>query len=147
MEFFPEIPVVVDAIQRDRLPTMANILLIDDDTMLTEMLTEHLDRAGHCTTTAATLNDGIEQARNGSFDIVFLDVQLPDGDGLQAFPRFSEAPSKPEIIIMTGAVLPPEDSEACNEYHFPILEKPFLAEQVLAVVRERLQRSSTATSA
>jgi len=138
--FLPGKSVVADAIQKDGIySTMANILLIDDDTMLTEMLTEHLDRAGHCTTTAATLHDGIEQAQNGFFDIIFLDVQLPDGDGLQAFPRFSEAPSKPEIIIMTGAGDPNGAKKAIQSGAWSYLEKPDVLRNLLLPLTWALQ--------
>ena len=38
----------------------------------------------------------------GSFDVVFLDVNLPDGSGLDVLPSIREAPSSPEVIILTG---------------------------------------------
>jgi len=82
---------------------MAAILIVDDDTMLAEMLTSYLQRAGHRADSAATLAVGIEMAAGGHYEVIFLDVQMPDGNGLAALRRFAEVASRPEIIIMTGS--------------------------------------------
>jgi len=46
---------------------------------------------------------------------------------------------------MTGAQLTPEEEAICQEYDFPILRKPFLANDVLNLIRARLFRSSAAS--
>jgi len=46
--------------------------------------------------------EGLEKALLGSFEVVFLDVMLPDGNGLEALPRIRQTPAEPEVIIMTG---------------------------------------------
>jgi len=81
---------------------MAHILIIDDDKVLCSMLFEQVKRAGHSAVMAYTLNDGLAKARLESFDIVLLDVQLPDGNGLEGLPTFKSTPAEPEVIIITG---------------------------------------------
>jgi len=81
---------------------MAKIFVVDDDEMLLEMLCDQLERSGHQAQCATTLTAGIEQVVAGDYDVVFLDVQLPDGNGLKYLPRFKKAPSAPEVIIITG---------------------------------------------
>ena len=51
---------------------------------------------------AQTLSDGRQKLQGGDFDVVFLDVRLPDGDGIEALPAIKRAPSRPEVIILTG---------------------------------------------
>lgn len=81
---------------------MPKILVIDDDQTLSTMLVDQLTRTGHAADSANTLNDGIRQVSREEYDVVLLDVQLPDGNGLEYLPRFKNAPSTPEVIIITG---------------------------------------------
>ncbi len=118
---------------------MTNILIVDDDVVLAEMLTGYLEREGHRVAMAATLADGIDQARNDIFDIVFLDVQLPDGNGLEAFPHFSEVMSKPEIIIMTGSGDPDGAKKAIQSGAWSYLEKPHVLRNLLLPLTRALQ--------
>jgi len=81
---------------------MATILIIDDDRLICETISNLVTRLGHQASSAFSLQDGVAAAFSGSFDLVFLDVRLPDGSGLEALPRIQAAPSLPEVIIMTG---------------------------------------------
>ncbi len=118
---------------------MANILIVDDDTMLTEMLTIHLERAGHRAEIADTLKLGMEQARNGFFELIFLDVQLPDGNGLDALPQFFKVTSNPEIIIMTGSGDPDGAKKAIQFGAWSYLEKPHVLRDLLLPLTRALQ--------
>jgi two-component system NtrC family response regulator len=81
---------------------MAQILIIDDDKDMSFTLREMVEHMNHTATVAYTLKDGLEKASADIFDIVFLDVQLPDGNGLAAIPRLQQAAVSPEIIIVTA---------------------------------------------
>ena len=118
---------------------MADILIVDDDSMLAEMLTERLARKGHRAESAADLADGIRKARDGFFDVIFLDVQLPDGNGLEQIGRFSEVTSAPEIIIMTGQGDPNEARKAIQCGAWSYLEKPNVGRDLLLPLTRALQ--------
>ncbi len=81
---------------------MAKILIIDDDEMVSEALAALITGLGHRTEYSLMLRDGLKKLDADSYDIVFLDVNLPDGDGLQSLPQIRETPSRPEVIIITG---------------------------------------------
>jgi two-component system, NtrC family, response regulator len=81
---------------------MANILIIDDDVEICNVLTMAIERMNHAVRSAATLQEGLSENRTKHFDVVFLDVDLPDGNGLEALPRIKESASSPEVIIITG---------------------------------------------
>ena len=57
---------------------------------------------GHEAICAYTIREGLEMASTEPFDVVFLDVQLPDGNGLDIVSKLEKLPSAPEIIIITG---------------------------------------------
>lgn len=81
---------------------MARILIVDDDSILCSMLVEQLQRKGYETGYANTLKQGLALARKVDWDVVLLDVQMPDGNGLEFLPDFTDTPFHPEVIIITG---------------------------------------------
>ena len=48
------------------------------------------------------LKEGINKISSESYDLVILDVRLPDGNGLEAIPEIKASFSSPEVIIITG---------------------------------------------
>jgi two-component system NtrC family response regulator len=81
---------------------MADILIIDDDQLICTTLSNVVKSRGHTSACAFTLKEGLEIAAARSFDVVFLDVRLPDGSGLDILQSLREMPSCPEVIIITG---------------------------------------------
>jgi len=81
---------------------MARILLIDDDQLMCQSLSLVAQRMGHEAICAYTIKGGLDKATTEPFDVVFLDVRLPDGNGLDIVPQLKKLPSAPEIIIITG---------------------------------------------
>ena len=51
---------------------------------------------------AATLKEGLEKVKSGAVDVVFLDVRMPDGNGLEVLPEIQASSGEPEVIISTG---------------------------------------------
>lgn len=82
---------------------MAEILIIDDDKAMCRALARVVERTEHTSRSVFTLQEGLAEAASHDYDAVFLDVRLPDGNGLDMLPRILEAPSSPEVIIITGA--------------------------------------------
>jgi two-component system NtrC family response regulator len=81
---------------------MANILIIDDDRMIRNALVIQLTQLKHTVMVAESLADGLDMLPLAPFDIIFLDVHLPDGNGLEAMPAMRQTGSGPEVIIITG---------------------------------------------
>ena len=82
---------------------MARILVIDDDAFFREFLSRLLAAEGHAITRAGTLDAAARAAGEADFDLIFLDVRLPDGSGLDLLPRLRALPGEPEVVIITGA--------------------------------------------
>ncbi|MDA8124618.1 MAG: sigma-54 dependent transcriptional regulator [Deltaproteobacteria bacterium] len=81
---------------------MAKILIIDDNRFNSEALRDIVVSMGHEVICASTAAEGLRTALAHPFEIVFLDVQLPDGDGLTLLPQLRATPFASEIIIITG---------------------------------------------
>jgi len=81
---------------------MSTILVIDDDMQVCETLKSLIARMRLTCESVQTIAEGLKRLEEKPFDVVFLDVQLPDGNGLDALPAIKQTPSEPEVIILTG---------------------------------------------
>lgn len=82
---------------------MARVLIIDDDPGFCQMFCLMAEQLGHEVASAQRLRDGLEKVQREFIDVVFLDVQMPDGNGLvDGLPLIRGAASHPEVIIITG---------------------------------------------
>lgn len=119
--------------------------MIDDDVRLASMLGEYLTQRGLSVEHHATASAGFTAARRSTFDVVLLDVMLPDGDGFALCQRLRTFSSVP--IVMLTARGDDEDrivglELGADDY----LPKPFNPRELLARIRavlRRLQRSNS----
>ena len=81
---------------------VAGILIIDDDPEFGQVLAEVVKSLGHTPSWAINLAQGVEMASRVKPEVVFLDVFLPDGNGLDAVAPLKDTPSRPEVIVVTG---------------------------------------------
>jgi len=116
---------------------MARILIIDDDPQVCETLQSLNFRLGHECLAAHTLKDGLEQLGRMEFDLVFLDVRLPDGNGLQALGQIRNQTSPPDVIVLTGQGDPEGAELAIQGGVWDYLVKPSPIKQI----KETLNRA------
>ena len=102
---------------------MGRVLIIDDDEMMCKAMSTLIKREGHDACYSATLQSGLEIAATEAFDIVFLDVLMPDGNGLELVSKIRETSSTPEVIIMTAAGDPDSAEIAIKSGAWDYLEK------------------------
>ena len=81
---------------------MPKVLIIDDDEQICKFLTQVFSKTGGQTLFKHTLKEGLATIFSDNIDIVFLDVNLPDGNGLEAIEIIKQRSDAPEIIIITG---------------------------------------------
>lgn len=81
---------------------MSNILVIDDDLEACETMVSLITRLSYNADKAHTLGAGLTLAQSTKYDLIFLDVYLPDGNGLDILPEIMSIPNPPEVIILTG---------------------------------------------
>ncbi len=103
---------------------MNTILIIDDDSLFNKMLGSVIKRQGHVVLQARSLQEGRRFAESNDLDVLFLDVRLPDGNGLAALPTFKAGRGRPEVIIVTGEGDPDGAELAIANGAWDYLEKP-----------------------
>ena len=94
--------------------------------MLCKMLGDQLRKDGHIPIISNTLSDGLELIKHRPIDLVLLDVQLPDGNGLEYLPQFTGAASAPEVIIITGHGEADGAEKAIMSGAWSYIEKPYV---------------------
>lgn len=118
---------------------MAKILIIDDDPLIRELLINYLDDIGHKPMAAETLIQGLEMVSSGSFDLVFLDVNLPDGNGLEVLPLIKAAASEPEVIIITADGNTQSAKMALDYNAWDYILKPFSNHEIKLNIKRSLE--------
>jgi len=81
---------------------MVKILIIDDDEQICLLLSKIAKRLGHQSCFVHTVEDALKACNIENWDLILLDLELPDGNGLSILPDLLNAPSSPEVIIITG---------------------------------------------
>ncbi len=129
---------------------MANVLIIDDDKLICDWIANVVTRLGHQAVSTHLLREGLRKVQSASFDVVFLDVQMPDGSGLESMSKIKAARSSPEIIVITGLGHPDEAELAIQSGAWDYLEKPASFEAIklplLRALEYRAERRSGATT-
>ncbi len=126
---------------------MGHILIVDDDELIGHLLGRMVQDMGHTSQWVQTLGGAREAAAAGTFDIVLLDVHLPDGNGLDLLPRLMASASAPETIIITAAGDPRGAELAIGSGAWDYIGKPVnLAELRLSVARAVAFRESKLAS-
>ena len=118
---------------------MANVLIVDDEKMVCDAVVVVGKSMGHEVACASTLEEGLKKAGSVMFDVVFLDIHLPDGDGLKALPKIGEMPSGPEVIIITGKGDPEGAELAIKNGAWDYIEKPLSVDGITLPILRALQ--------
>ncbi len=118
---------------------MAEILIIDDDKALAKMLVERIAATGEQAEMANTLSEGLHKITETDYDVIFLDVKLPDGNGLEYLPLFKEAQSMPEVIIITGQGEADGAEKAIVSGAWSYIEKPYVFRELPLHLTRALQ--------
>ena len=122
---------------------MAKILVVDDEQVLVKGIKFNLEHEGYQVEVGYDGEQAVELAREGSFDLIILDLMMPKIDGLQACMRIREFSNVP-IIMLTARS---EDTAKIIGFEYgadDYITKPFNILEVKARIRALLRRSGAA---
>ncbi len=115
-----------------------NILIIDDDLSICEILTKVLKAAGYGTAYAVTGTEGLKSFQEGHFDLVLLDLSLPDTDGFEVAKQLLEENAQTPIILLSAYGTIEKAVQATKIGVYDFLEKPLDRDRLLVTVRNAL---------
>jgi CheY-like chemotaxis protein len=109
---------------------MPRILLVEDNEMNRDMLSRRLQRKGYEVSIALDGRQGVEMARSGGYDLVLMDMSLPEIDGWEATRQLRAAPETRAVPIigLTAHAMAGDREQAlaagCNDYDTKPVELP-----------------------
>lgn len=125
---------------------VASVLIIEDDQRIRQSLARRLADRGHDVETVARAMIGVERAVSGGFDVVVLDLGLPDVDGSEAL-RMIRSVSDVPVVIATARDDEVEIVKLFDAGADDYVVKPFSAEHLEARLRAVLRRSGSSEPA
>ena len=128
-----------------RPPTrLGTVLVVDDNDALLIWAERVLGAEGCEVITASSCEEARELTADRIPDAAILDHILPDGDGASLGVELQRRHPYTQVIVMSGMSLPEEAQIVCERYEFPILTKPFVADELLALLRAGALSASAA---
>ena len=125
---------------------MTRVLVVEDELQIAAFLDKGLRTAGFEPLIAREGQAALEAVRAGNFDLVILDLGLPDLDGLTVLRSLRETDSTTPVIILTARDGARETVEGLDAGADDYITKPFRLEVLLARVRARLRADATVDS-
>ena len=101
-----------------------NILVVDDDRDLAESMVDYLTLDGHHVDMAVTGQAGIKAAREKNYDLVLMDVVLPDINGVDSLRAIKKAKPSTRVLLISGYSADYLDSTEIDAEIFEVLTKP-----------------------
>ncbi len=125
-------------------PNMAKlktrVLIIDDDVNIRNTLALILRHNNYETVLAATGRQALEQAKTGTFELAFLDIRLPDTNGIDLIAPLKEIQPDIAVIIVTAYASLETATKALNAGATAYLNKPVDMDQVLLTIQQVLEK-------
>ena len=139
--FFVELPVVTKAEQlkfaelsagEPERVSKASILVVDDDTIVQQFLTEILRDEGHEVEIIDNGNDALEKLESETYDVILLDIKLPGMSGIELYQHLHKKAKSlaRRVIFITGDTMSTDTMSFIHRAKPTYITKPFDAEQL-----------------
>jgi two-component system OmpR family response regulator len=132
--------------ERDVPRDQGGLLVVDDEPFLRDAVAASLRFLGFEVTTAQTGSDALRLARDGAFDLVVLDVMLPDVDGFEVVRRLRRDGSRVPVIFLTAKDTQADKVAGLTLGGDDYMTKPFGLEELAARIRTVLRRTRPVTA-
>src|SRR3984957_3512839 len=120
---------------------MNHILVVDDEAEIRTSLEEILEEEGYTVTTAATAAEAQVLLQDAPYDVVLLDIWLPDRDGLDVLADMHglSTEMRPEVVIISGHGTIEAAVKATKLGAYDFLEKPLSLDRTLIVIKNAVE--------
>lgn len=121
---------------------MSTILIVEDNEKNLKLLRDILCHQGHQTLEAVTGSEGVRLAQAHRPDLVLMDIQLPDIDGIEVLQRLRADPElrSLRILAVSASVMPEEQHRVAASGFDGFVSKPISVRPFLATVEAMLAR-------
>jgi len=118
------------------------VLAVDDSPPFAAWLEQVLAGAGVTPLVATDAAAARDLAARRHVDLAVVDLLTSEGDGLWLAFELIRSQPRLQVIVMTGPQLSTDEAALCRRQDFPVLRKPFLAQDLVGLIRARLLHSA-----
>jgi signal transduction histidine kinase len=122
------------------MDSQANILIVDDEPGIRIGCRRALEPAGYSVDEAGSFKQGQEKLASAIYDLVLLDVMLPDGRGIDLLPDIVAKDAETVTIIITGYATVEMAVNAIKHGAYDFISKPFTSDLLLLTVQQGLEK-------
>jgi DNA-binding NtrC family response regulator len=122
------------------LSQRVSILVVDDDAGIRKTLSKILEKEGYVVETVENGKQAIEASNERFFNVVLIDIRLPDMEGTELLDKLKETEPRMVKMIITGYASLQNAVEAVNRGANGYVLKPFDAGYLLAMIEEHLKK-------
>lgn len=115
---------------------MVNILVVDDDLIFGKNFAAILKERGYAVELAETGNEAISLLQETFFNVVFLDIRLPDINGTEVYKQIMQINPRTNVIIISAFSLEDVARDLIRERQIQYFSKPFDIDSVIRTVAE-----------
>lgn len=119
-----------------------NILIVEDDPIVAKSMAIALEDEGHFYLITDTVEDGLNAAREGIYDAVILDINLPDGDGFQFAKTMRRNQIDTSVLVVSGRASVTDRVVALTSGADAYLTKPFDRQELIASLNAIIRRAN-----
>ncbi len=119
------------------------ILLIEDEKRITDFIARGLQEVGYLVDTAANGQAGLSRLSDVVYDLIILDLMLPDMDGLSVLEKIRNREARQPVLILSARAALEDRVKGLNLGADDYLAKPFAFVELLARVRALLRRGQS----
>jgi DNA-binding NtrC family response regulator len=124
------------------MPDKYDILIVDDEKNIRKTLSMILSSEGYNTEEASSAKEALQKLREREFDLVLLDVKLPDDDGIRLIDDIKVMSPSTYIIMISGHANIQNAVEAIKKGAYDFFEKPLDRERVLLSIKHTIDRKN-----
>jgi len=125
---------------------VSQVLIAEDNEGIASFVAKGLRSAGYSPVVVGSAREAWEHAQSGEFDLLILDIGLPDADGFSVLRRLREARNAMPVIVLTARSSVTDTVAALEGGADDYMPKPFRFEELLARVRLRLRSEGSSAS-
>ena len=125
---------------------MSKILIIEDELVIRELLADNLEFEGYCPSPAKTLAEAEDELKQQKFDLILLDINLPDGNGAERLKQWRSNGLKIPVIVCTIRDREIDVVRALDAGADDYVTKPFRIRELMARIKAVLRRTDSQTT-
>ena len=116
------------------------VLLIDDEPDFLEAMAVRMSVRGLEVKTTTSIVDGLSMTEKESFDVIVMDLMMPEMKGLEALKALKDQETDSQIILLTGYATQEMQAEALKLGAVDFIEKPADLDRMMGIIRKARAR-------